>query len=415
MRTLFLDCFSGISGDMAVGALCDLGVDRNLLEGELARLGLGDEFHLHFARQTRCQIDGVKFDVHLHGHTHEHEPAHEHAVAHHHSHEPSHHDEPHAHGRSFADIHALIDACDLSPFVKARALAVFQRIAVAEGKIHGMPPAEVHFHEVGAVDSIVDIVAFCVAFEALGAPRVLASALFEGTGHIHCAHGYFPLPAPATLEILAGIPLRQIDEPMEFITPTGAALLAEFAEGFGPMPALAVERIGYGVGTRDTPHRPNILRAVLGETSTEAASDIVTEIETNLDDLSPELLAAATEKLFAAGALDVFVAPIQMKKNRPAFRLTVLTEPARADEFARMILRETSAFGVRMHDCRRLKLRREITPLETPFGAVEIKRGWLGEELVQAAPEFESCRRVAEATGATVREVHLAAQTAARA
>jgi len=412
MRTLFLDCFSGISGDMAVGALCDLGVDRDHLTKELAKLGLGDEFHLHFSRQSRSQIEGVKFDVHLHGHTHEHEPAHEHAVAHDHSHGHHEHDEIHAHGRSFSDIRALIEASALSPFVKSRALAVFQRIAVAEGKIHGMPPAEVHFHEVGAVDSIVDIVAFCVGFEALGAPRVLASPLFEGTGFIHCAHGHFPLPVPATLEILAGIPLRQIDEPMEFITPTGAALLAEFAENFGPMPALAVERIGYGVGTRNTPHRPNILRAVLGETSTDAESDLVTEIETNLDDLSPELLAAATEKLLAAGALDVFVAPIQMKKGRLAFRLTVLTEPARADEFARLILRETSAFGVRMHDCRRLKLRREIVPVETPFGAIEIKRGWLGEELVHSAPEFESCRRVAEAAGASVREAYLAAQAA---
>jgi uncharacterized protein (TIGR00299 family) protein len=414
MRTLFLDCFSGISGDMAVGALCDLGVDQNLLASELANLGLGAEFHLHFSRQTRCQIEGVKFDVHLHEHAHGREPAHEHAGApqHEHAHGPSHHHGPHTHGRSFRDIRALIDASALSPFVKTRAVAVFHRIAVAEGKIHGMPPAEVHFHEVGAVDSIVDIVAFCVALEALGTPRVLASPLFEGTGFIRCAHGTFPLPAPATLEILAGIPLRQINEPMEFITPTGAALLAEFAEGFGPMPALAVERIGYGVGTRDTPHRPNILRAVLGETAADAGIDTVTEIETNLDDLSPELLAAATEKLLAAGALDVFVAPIQMKKGRPAFRLTVLTEPARAEEFARMILRETSAFGVRMHDCRRLKLRREHTTVETEFGPISLKLGWLGADLVQAAPEFESCRQAAARAGVPVRAVYLAAQAA---
>ncbi|HEY8901971.1 MAG TPA: nickel pincer cofactor biosynthesis protein LarC [Chthoniobacterales bacterium] len=406
MRTLFLDCFSGISGDMAVGALCDLGVEQTHLAQELAKLRLGDEFHLHFSRQSRRHIEGVKFDVHLHSHPHEghsHEHAHEHP-----------HDDPHSHGRSFADIRTLLEGSALSPFVKSRALAVFQRIAIAEGKIHGMPPADVHFHEVGAVDSIVDIVAFCVGVEALGAPRVLASSLFEGTGFIHCAHGHFPLPAPATLEILAGIPLRQVEEPMEFITPTGAALLAEFAEGFAPMPALAVTRIGYGVGTRDTPKRPNVLRAVLGETAEAPESDTVTEIETNLDDLPPELLAAATERLLEAGALDVFVAPISMKKNRPAFRLTVLAVPERADEFARLILRETSAFGVRMHDCRRLKLRREIAPVATPFGPIDIKRGWLGNELVQAAPEFESCRRAAVAAGASVREVYLAAQAAAR-
>jgi uncharacterized protein (TIGR00299 family) protein len=401
MRTLFLDCFSGISGDMAVGALCDLGISRELLETELAKLGLGDEFHLHVSRRSRRGIEGVKFDVRLHAHNHAH---------HDHSHGDAH---GHSHGRTFTEIRALIDGSTLSDFVKARAIAVFHRIAVAEGKIHGMPPEEVHFHEVGAVDSIVDIVAFCVALEALGTPRVLASPLVEGSGFIDCAHGRFPLPAPATLEILAGIPLRQIDEPMEFITPTGAALLAEFSAGFGPMPALAVERIGYGIGTRDTPLRPNVLRAVLGEIADAAAeTDTVTELETNLDDLTPELASAAVEKLLSAGALDAFVTPVQMKKGRPGFRLTALVEPPRSDEFARLLLRETSAFGVRMHDCRRVKLRREMTSVETPFGPVAIKLGWLGDERVQAAPEFESCRSVAEAAGVPPREVYLAAQAA---
>jgi uncharacterized protein (TIGR00299 family) protein len=396
MRTLFLDCFSGIGGDMAVGALCDLGVDQNHLRAELEKLSIGGEFHIQFTRQSRCGIEGVKFDVHLQTRPHQHllnaTPQ---------------------HGRTFTAIRLMIEESGLSPFVKERSVAVFQRIAVAEGKIHGMPPGEVHFHEVGAVDSIVDIVGFCIALEALGAPRILASPLVEGTGFINCAHGKFPLPAPATLEILAGIPLRQIDEPVEFITPTGAALLAEFAEAFALMPALATERVGYGVGTRDTPHRPNVLRAVLGETSTSGESDTITEIESNLDDLNPELLAATSAALLAAGALDVFVTPIQMKKSRPGFRLTVLAEPARADEFARMILRETSAFGVRMHDCRRLKLRREMTTVNTPFGTVAIKRGWLGEDLVQAAPEFESCRETAEKAGVPVRQVFLAAMIAA--
>jgi uncharacterized protein (TIGR00299 family) protein len=297
--------------------------------------------------------------------------------------------------------------------VKARSVAVFRRIALAEGKIHGMPPDEVHFHEVGAVDSIVDIVAFCVALESLGMPAIRASRLLEGTGFITCAHGRFPLPAPATLEILAGVPLRQIDEPMEFITPTGAGLLAEFASAFGPMPELAVERIGYGVGTRDTSHRPNVLRAVLGDTAENAESDLVTELETNLDDLSPELAAAAAAQLLAEGALDVFMTPVQMKKGRPGFRITVLAEPHRAQEFAYMIMRETSAFGVRMHECRRLKLRRECIDIQTAYGPITIKHGWLGEECLQSAPEFESCRRAAELAGVTVREVYQAAQAAA--
>jgi hypothetical protein len=432
MRTLFLDCFSGISGDMAVGALCDLGVPAEVIERELAKLGLGDEFHLHFSRQLRCGIEGTKFDVHLtqgeHGHAHDHgEPAatghhhddgphHEHRHEelhnhghHHHPHEPA----KHVHGRTFAAIRSLIEASELSPFVKSRSIAVFRRVALAEGKIHGMPPDEVHFHEVGAIDSIVDIVGFCVALEELGSPAVQASRLLEGTGFITCAHGRFPLPAPATLEILAGVPLRQVDEAMEFITPTGAALLAEFASVFGPMPELAVERIGYGAGTRDTPHRPNVLRAVLGNTADDAESDQVAELETNLDDLSPELAGAAAARLLAEGAHDVFITPVQMKKGRPGFRITVLTEPARAEEFARMLMRETSAFGVRMHDCRRLKLRRECVEVQTAYGSVSVKHGWLGDECLQSVPEFESCRQAAESSGATVREVYLAAQAAA--
>lgn len=387
---------------MAVGALCDLGVDPELLRAELGKLGLDDEFHIQLSRQVRCGIEGAKFDVHLQ----EHSQPHKYIL------QPQ---DRRTHGRTFAAIRELIERSDLSPFVKERGVAVFLRIAVAEGKIHGLPPDEVHFHEVGAADSIVDIVAFCVALEALGIPRVLASPLVEGTGFITCAHGKFPLPAPATLEILAGIPVRQVGEAGEFITPTGAALLAEFAESFARMPALAAERIGYGAGTRDTPHRPNVLRAILGKASDPGGeeSDSVTELETNLDDLSPELVAAAATRLLSAGALDVFVTPIQMKKSRPGFRLTVLTEPARADEFARMILCETSAFGVRMHDCRRVKLRREMTSVETTFGPVAIKNGWLGGELVQSAPEFESCRLAAEANGVPVRRVYEAASRAA--
>jgi uncharacterized protein (TIGR00299 family) protein len=392
MRILFLDCFSGISGDMAVGALCDLGADTDKLRAELAKLPLAGEFHVQFTRQNRCGIEGTKFDVHLAAQPHQHLLK-----------------APAPHGRTFSEIRKMIESSELSGFVKTRAVAVFQRIAVAEGKIHGMPPDEVHFHEVGAVDSIVDIVGFCVALESLGSPDIVASALVEGSGFIDCAHGKFPLPAPATLEILSGIPIRQIDEPMEFITPTGAALLAEFAGSFGPFPALAVERIGYGVGTRNTPNRPNVLRAVLGDTDETAESDTITEIETNLDDMSPELLGAATVKLLAAGALDVFVTPIQMKKNRPGSLLTVIVNPARANEFARMILRETTAFGLRMNDRRRLKLRREIITIETPYGKVEIKKGWLGGELLQSAPEFESCRAVAEKAGVPVRDVYTAA------
>ena len=301
MKTLFLDCFSGISGDMTVGALVDLGVKPSTLEWELSKLDLGD-FHMHFAREQRQQIEGVKFGIHE-GATHTHaqdEPAHEHQHCcghdHDHDHGPAHHEpaEPdhshahehahdhdqgtevhdhdhdhehhhHAHGRSHGQIRALIEASELSPFVKKHALGIFQRIAVAEGKIHGMPSADVTFHEVGALDSIADIVCACVGLEALGVEKVFVSSLHEGRGTIECAHGTFPLPAPATLEILVGIPLSQIDEPHELITPTGAAIVAEFGASFGPMPRIKSEKIGYGVGTRHLDSRPNVLRAVLGE------------------------------------------------------------------------------------------------------------------------------------------------------
>ena len=331
MKVRYLDCFSGISGDMTVGALVDLGVKPSTLEWELSKLDLGD-FHMHFERQQRQQIEGVKFGIHegaththgqdvhehhdccghdhaenehshehgdtkehtheVHSHTHEHGQEGEHAHTHEHEHEghahthahqhhegcdhdhgsevhPHEHSHSHAHGRSHGEIRALIEASELSPFVKKHALSIFQRIAVAEGKIHGQPPADVTFHEVGALDSIADIVCACVGIEALGVEKVFVSSLHEGRGTIQCAHGTFPLPAPATMEILTGIPLGQIDEEHELITPTGAAIVAEFGASFGPMPKLKTEKIGYGVGTRDLASRPNVLRAILGELVTE--------------------------------------------------------------------------------------------------------------------------------------------------
>jgi len=403
MRVLYFDCFSGISGDMTVGALRDLGVEEPVFQDALKALGLGGEFHAHFHRGSRQNIAGWKFDVHAHDHGQAHHEAH-----HHHGHE---HHGHHAHGRSFREICELIEKSTLSDFIKTRTVAVFHRIAMAEGKIHGLPPEEVTFHEVGAVDSIADIVAACAGLEALGVERVFSSRLVEGSGWVDCAHGRFPLPAPATLEILTGVPLRQIEESSELITPTGAALLAEFADSYGPLPEIRIEKIGYGLGTRDSAPRPNVLRAVLGEITqtSDAETDEITQIETNLDDFTPELAGATMERLFAAGALDVFFTPAQMKKNRPGFVLTVLASEENAAELARIILSETSAFGVRMHRVRRMKLRREFRDVETPYGFVRIKLGFLGDELVQAAPEYESCREAAAKAGVSVRDVHLAA------
>ena len=557
MKTLYLDIFSGLSGDMFIGAMIDLGVDAHGFAHEMEKLGL-DEFHLHVSRQERGAIAGTKFDVHLAGgHEHEHSHGEEaHAHEHSHAHGAEHHDhldgethgphggplvttksgrvelsvfetgapprfrlyffdghgheakppadkdvtlettrsgkkrqlfkfkkhgayleataalpEPHEfeavlkikrggkveeceiefvedhdhhhcdhehhhehdvpeagaaheHGRNFTDIRALIQKSTLSKWVKEKSIAVFHRVAVAEGKIHGHPPEEVHFHEVGAVDSIVDIVGACVALEMLGKPRVLAASPMEGTGMIRCAHGNFPIPAPATLEILSarGVTIQQCEEPGELLTPTGAAILAEFAESFGPMQELTVEKIGYGLGTRQNQTRPNVVRAILGESRKRKAesgnadtsaldweSDTIAVLETNLDDINAEWLGAFVEKAFTAGALDVFHTPVQMKKNRPGVLLTVLCAANDADRFSEMILRETTAFGVRRTVAERRKLRREVVKVKTKFGEVAVKMGRLNNKVVQAAPEFESCRALAEQGGVPVREVYAAA------
>ena len=290
-------------------------------------------------------------------------------------------------------------------------------MADAEGKIHGKPPDEVHFHEVGAVDSIVDIVGACLALEALGRPRVLASPVVDGRGWLECAHGRFPVPAPATLEILSarGIPFSQCEEPHEMVTPTGAALLAEFAESFGPMQGLAIQRIGCGLGTREHQSRPNVLRVVLGESPAAPATahdwdtDTITVLETNLDDINAELLGDFVERAFAAGALDVFHTPIQMKKNRPGVLLTVLCRPEEADAFSELILRATTAFGVRRYAAERRKLKREFRTVRTPFGEVTVKRGRLDGQVIQSAPEYESCRQLAETARVPVKQVYEAA------
>jgi uncharacterized protein (TIGR00299 family) protein len=429
VKTLYLDIFSGISGDMFLGALIDLGVDARQLESELAKLPLPG-YHLHISRGQKASIAGVKFDVHVEDHAHDERGGHDHAHAHsheHHAHDHHHHhyedenvdEDDHDHGRTFSEIKALIAASRLSDWVKQKSLAVFERIAIAEGKIHGVPAEQVHFHEVGAVDSIVDIVGACIGLELLGKPRVLAAPVVEGTGFIECAHGRFPIPAPATLAILGGrgIAVSQCAEPHELVTPTGAALLAEFTESFGPMRNLVAEKVGFGLGQRDNKTRPNVLRAVLGETSAASAAhdwqtDTISVLEANLDDLSPEILGHFVEKALAVGALDVFYTPVQMKKNRPGSLLTVLCVEAEADRFSELILRETSTFGVRRHPVERRKLLRESATVKTPYGEVQVKFGKLDGKIIQAAPEFESCKKLAEQSGVPLKEIYDAAKEA---
>lgn len=473
MRVLFLDCFSGISGDMTVGALCDLGVKPSTFEWELSKLEIGD-FHMHFERQQRQNVEGVKFGIHEgaththdqdeedghdhdhdhgegphhehahdhdghkhnhgeeggHEHAHEHDHGHgdhghgDHGHEHHHGHVHAHDDgHEHVHGRTHAEIRNLIEASDLSEFVKKHALSIFHRVAVAEAKIHGTTVESIGFHEVGALDSIADVVCACVGIEELGVEKIFFSRLADGHGWVDCAHGRFPIPAMATLEILRGIPVSQIDEPYEFITPTGAAIAAEFGASFGTMPALRVEKIGYGVGSRKLASRPNVLRAVVGDLATEEGpetaskygTDVITQIETNIDDLSPEVTGALVDRLLSVGALDVFFTPAQMKKNRPGVLLTILCETGDLDKITDLVFRETSSFGVRLSEKHRLKLERRSETVHTSHGEIQVKVGLDNSgKILQISPEFESCRAAAERTGEPLRTIYQAAVEAYR-
>jgi uncharacterized protein (TIGR00299 family) protein len=445
MRILYLDCFSGISGDMLVGALTDLGVAPSVFEWELTKIGLEDH-HLHFERQTRKGIAGVKFGLHAgavhvhteqehshhddhghgdHDHHHHHDYHHEHHEHHHHHHD-HHHDDAGSHHwsssdrgsnelvptsvhRTYRDIVQLIDESDLSDFAKKHSLGVFQRLATAEAKIHACPVDDVQFHEVGALDSIVDVVLACVGIESLGVGEIHFSRLLDGQGSIRCAHGEYPIPSPATLEILNGLPLAQIPVPFELITPTGAALVAEFQNSVGTFPLIRPIKTGYGLGTRDLPERANVLRAILGEKIVSSDPERLTEVQATIDDMSPELLGAAIEKIREAGAVEAFFSAVQMKKSRPGILITALCRPEKLGEIQEIILRHTSTFGVRYREVERLALDRKFVSVITQYGPVSIKLGLLRDEVIQVAPEFEDCRQAAEKAGVPIKAVYDAA------
>jgi pyridinium-3,5-bisthiocarboxylic acid mononucleotide nickel chelatase len=468
MRILYLDCFSGISGDMMVGALADLGVTPSTFEWELSNLDIGD-FHLHFERQTRRGIAGVKFGVHagathiddeehdpMHAHSHDgfdgevvHEKdaqnhsdyrcahgqehshhGHHHADEHDHSEEGQEHDAAHRHDkaqphekahhphheqahddlhRSYADIRSLLDASGLSSSVKQHANSIFRRMAEAEAKIHGVQPEEVEFHEIGALDSIVDVVMTCIGIEALQVEQLHFSELVDGTGTVRCAHGDYPLPAPATLEILKGLPIRQIPIPGELITPTGAAIIAEFQHSVDSMPKIRPRKIGYGLGSRDFPGQPNVLRAVLADLESfdgEGAAETIWEVQANIDDSSPEILGATLDQLLKAGAVDAYFTPVQMKKNRPGVLLTTLCSQEFLEAVQGVIFRETTTFGLRYHQSQRVVLDREEVEVQTEAGPIKVKIGRFQESLLQVSPEFESCRISAEKSGLPLRKVY---------
>jgi len=393
MRLLYLDCFSGISGDMFLGAMLDLGVSEDKLRAELAKLKLSG-YTISTRRVVKQNVSAMKFDV---VEEHKHSAVRGSGATHSH--------------RGYTEIAQMIAGSGLSEGVKRRALSIFNRIGEAEAKIHGIPLEKVHFHEVGAVDSIVDIVGASVAVDALGVDEIQASPPRLGSGFVETAHGRFPVPVPATLELLRGVPTQGSGEPVELVTPTGAALLAEFCAKFGPMPAMSIEKIGYGAGSRDLDKAPNVLRAVVGEASKSASTtkseetDVVGVIETNIDDMNPQLFGDVMERLLAAGALDVFFTPVQMKKNRPGALLTVLCERNDVDRMAELLLTQTTTFGVRIHEAQRRKLAREIVKVTTKFGEIEVKIGRLGDRIVSRTPEYESCKQAASKAGVAVKDV----------
>jgi len=412
-RTLYLDCFAGASGDMLVGAMLDCGLDFELLRSELLKLGV-EGYELSLMRVDRSGISATKFDVHLTGelHPHGHHHNHEHSHGEHSHGEHSHGHKRQSHHRSLSEIKRIISSSNLSELVKERAQAIFQRIGEAEAKIHNVPIETVHFHEVGAIDSIVDVVGACVAFDALKIGRIISSPLHVGSGMFQCAHGTYPVPGPATAELLKGVPIYSKDVEGELVTPTGAAIISTLAESYGPTPMMKIEKVGYGAGTRDYPKFPNALRAIIGEMEEDAdlTPATVTVIEANIDDLNAQVFGYLMEKALAAGALDIFYTPVQMKKNRPGVLLTLLCNPTDRERMCDLIFRETTTLGVRYRNEQREILTREFVTVETEYGPIRIKVSRARDgRVMNASPEFEDCRVAAEKNGVGLRDAQTAA------
>ena len=387
MTTLYLDTFSGISGDMMLGLLVDLGVDLAALESELGKLPYSG-YRLERREEIRHGIGGTRVEVFC---------------------------EKNQPTRTWAEIDAMLATATLGAATRERARGVFRRLGEAEAKVHRVPLDAVHFHEVGAVDAIVDIVGSAIGLELLGVDEIICAPLPLSSGLVHGSHGAMPLPAPATLELLRGAPVRDAGNDRELVTPTGAAIATGIAR-FGSLPAMTVERIGYGVGGWDLADRPNLLRGVLGTVGAQHSleQDRVSVIETNLDDASPEWLGSLLDRLMDEGALDAAFSPLQMKKNRPGIRVTVIAQPDDAPRLARLLLRESSAIGVRLHETRRLKLCRESRTVETPLGLADVKLIYEGDELLRIAPEHASCQALARNSGRPLPEVYRTVTTAAQ-
>jgi pyridinium-3,5-bisthiocarboxylic acid mononucleotide nickel chelatase len=412
-RILYFDCFSGISGDMTIGALLDLGIDQDLFLAELNKIQL-DEFEIEIKKGLKKGISGTDFTVHLthqehshdeHIHEHEddhnhhehaHEQHHDHSHEHEHTHEHHHTEKPHdhAHTRNLSDIYKIIDSSDLSEYVKTASKKIFLIVAEAEAKIHAKTIDEVHFHEVGAVDSIVDIIGAAICVEMLQIDEIQCSEINLGSGFVHCEHGIFPVPAPATLEILKGVPVYSKNAKKELTTPTGAAILKALCSEFGSLPEFIIEKIGYGLGKRDM-ETPNVLRVIVGK---KKSPSTLTMLETNIDNMNPEIYSYLFPKLLDNKALDVFVTPIIMKKNRPANILSVLCSEEMAGQLEEILFTETSTLGIRKYKVEREELERKFDKVNTKYGVVTVKYAFRNGKLLKFTPEYEDCRLIAEKT-----------------
>ncbi len=422
MRIAYLECFSGMSGDMFLGALVDAGVPVKLLEDTVMALNVGAR--LEVSRVDRCGITATKVDVYAHGekdlprevyweqreqrgHAHEHQPDHEHAHGHEHSHDhPREHaktavvrEHEHSHGRSLSEIKRIISGAPISEGAKQNAIKIFEALGAAEAKIHNTDVEAVHFHEVGAVDAIVDIVCAAVGFEALGVDELICSPLNVGGGSVKCAHGDFPVPAPATLELLKGAPVYSSGIQAELVTPTGAAIVKTLATRFSAFPEMKIKKSGYGAGTRNFPGHANVVRLTIGEAaaSLEASTshETITVLESNLDDLSPQVVGYVMDRLLEEGALDAFCVPVQMKKNRPGALLTVLCRSEDAARLTRLVFAETTTLGVRQREEKRRVLARRWINVATPWGEVRMKIASMNGTVTTYAPEYEDCRKIA--------------------
>ncbi len=367
MRTAYFDCFSGISGDMTLGALIDAGLSLKELKSYLSKLPI-DNYDITAKKVKKNGISATKVDVIVRGRQRE---------------------------RRLSDITRIINKSKLDKPIKEDSIKIFERLARAEAKVHKTSINNVHFHEVGAIDAIVDIVGAVIGLKILGIENIIASAINTGSGYIKSAHGILPVPGPATAELLKGIPVYSTDIKMELTTPTGAAIISTLASDFGPMPKMDIKAIGYGAGTFNSPDMPNLLRIFIGEMKNPAKEENTILLETNIDDMNPQLYEYVMERLFDAGALDVYLTPIIMKKGRPATMLSVLTTKDNIKDMADIVLRETTSIGMRVQETGRIKAERKIKEIKTRFGKVRVKIALKGKEMLGITPEYEDCKRIA--------------------